>query len=565
LQNYSKETEEGAAVKRRAACGLWKLQMAGRRSPILAAGLSIVVVVFMLVLLAELYYLLCWRRRRLLLANPRVSQGMITPLPADHLDEDHLHVHAAARSSRLGQSAFIHPAAATICCNNLLDSRGVGYEQAELQQLVAEKLFPAAIVKLSTATTDDDTTTMKVSSQQAMSMCTTTHSSNLGLSFNLDMTTSSIQQLNTQLMALPRMLFTIKEEEDLETGILQSHAELPNKASAACNFKPPGITKSMQENSLQLTASNTIPTMTVVVSPPNTPFVSPPSSPLHNSPVAGSPSQQANNRQRPQLEVPICNSGFREGESAEIQLHHGDFLPSFDLEEQVPDSSYNFYHSLPPSETYHQQHEQEETYHSHHDVNRSSESAETGKQLQLNCSLTQALTDQEFKERFTVVMAAGNLADTLHSNDYFEEQNLVLPDAAVAVSSAMSQISSSHLLMQSFSPSLESFKTPLDSTPPLGFGVEIFSLDGNNGGCSPPPPPPPLLLLPPSKSLTFLYPSSPLVPIALSLSSPKSPSSNSSVSYYSSPTRSASLVNNMSSPRTSPVFSCTSSIELHSL
>jgi len=553
-------------VKRRAACGLWKLQMAGRRSPILAAGLSIVVVVFMLVLLAELYYLLCWRRRRLLLANPRVSQGMITPLPADHLDEDHLHVHAAARSSRLGQSAFIHPAAATICCNNLLDSRGVGYEQAELQQLVAEKLFPAAIVKLSTATTDDDTTTMKVSSQQAMSMCTTTHSSNLGLSFNLDMTTSSIQQLNTQLMALPRMLFTIKEEEDLETGILQSHAEPPNKASATCNFKPPGITKSMQENSLQLTASNTIPTMTVVVSPPNTPFVSPPSSPLHNSPVAGSPSQQANNRQRPQLEVPICNSGFREGESAEIQLHHGDFLPSFDLEEQVPDSSYNFYHSLPPSETYHQQHEQEETYHSHHDVNRSSESAETGKQLQLNCSLTQALTDQEFKERFTVVMAAGNLADTLHSNDCFEEQLLVLPDAAVAVSSAVSQISSTHLLMQSFSPSLESFKTPLDSTPPLGFGVEIFSLDGNNGGCSPPPPPPPLLLLPPpSKSLTFLYPSSPLVPIALSSSSPKSPSSNSSVSYYSSPTRSASLVNNMSSPRTSPVFSCTSSIELHSL
>ncbi|CAK9219097.1 unnamed protein product [Sphagnum troendelagicum] len=551
--------------------------MAGRRSPILAVGLSIVVVVFMLVLLAELYYLLCWRRRRLLLANPRVSQGMITPLPADHLDEDHLHVHAAARSSRLGQSAFIHPAAATICCNNLLDSRGVGYEQAELQQLVAEKLFPAAIVKLSTATTDDDTTTMKVSSQQAMSMCTTTHSSNLGLSFNLDMTTSSIQQLNTQLMALPRMLFTIKEEEDLETGILQSHAELPNKASAACNFKPPGITKSMQENSLQqpictmksienslqLTASNTIPTMTVVVSPPNTPFVSPPTSPLHNSPVAGSPSQQANNRQHPQLEVPICNSGFREGESAEIQLHHGDFLPSFDLEEQVPDSSYNFYHPLPPSETYHQHHAQEETYHSHHDVNRSSESAETGKQLQLNCSLTQALTDQEFKERFTVVMAAGNLADKLHSNDCFEEQLLVLPDAAVGVSSTLSQISSSHLLMQSFSPSLESFKTPLDSTPPLGFGVEIFSLDGNNGGCTPPPPPP--VLLPPSKSLTFLYPSSPLVPIALSSSSPKSPSSNSSVSYYSSPTRSASLVNNMSSPRTSPVFSCTSSIELHSL
>ncbi len=526
-------------------------------------------------LLAELYYLLCWRRRRLLPANPRVSQGMITPLPAEHLDEHHLHVHAAARSSRLGQTAFIHPAAATICCNNLLDSRGVGYEQAELQQLVAEKLFPAAIVKLSTATTDDDTTTMKVSSQQAMSMCTTTHSSNLGLSFNLDMTTTSIQQLNTQLMALPRMLFTIKEEEDLETGILQSHAELPNKASAACNFKPPGITKSMQENSLQqpictmksienslqLTASNTIPTMTVVVSAPNTPFVSPPSSPLHNSPVAGSPSQQANNHQRPQLEVPICNSGFREGGSAEIQLHHGDFLPSFDLEEQVPDSSYNFYHSLPPSETYHQHHEQEETYHSHHDVNRSSESAETGKQLQLNCSLTQALTDQEFRERFTVVMPAGNLADTLHSNDCFEEQLLVLPDAAVAVSSATSQISSSHLLMQSFSPSLESFKTPLDSTPPLGFGVEIFSLDGNNGGCSPPPPPP---LLPP-KSLTVLYPSSTLVPIALSSSSPKSPSSNSSVSYYSSPTRSASLVNNMSSPRTSPVFSCTSSFELHSL
>jgi hypothetical protein len=537
--------------------------MAGRRSPILAAGLSIVVVLFVLVLLAELYYLLCWRRRRLLLANPRVSQGMITPLPVDHLDEDHLHVHAAARSSRLGQTAFIHPAAATICCNNLLDSRA-GYEQAELQQLVAEKLFPAAIVKVSTATTDDDTTTMKVSSQQAMSMCTTTHSSNLGLSFNLDMTTTSIQQLNTQLMALPRMLFTIKEEEDLETGILQSHAELPNKASAACNFKPPGITKSMQENSLQLTASNTISTMTVVVSPPNTPFVSPPSSPLHNSPVAGSPSQQANNCQRPQLQVPICNSGFREGGSTEIQLHHGDFLPSFDLEEQVPDSSYNFYHSLPPSETYHQHHEQEDTYHSHHDVNRSSESAETGNQLQLNCSLTQALTDQEFRERFAVVMAAGNLADPLHSNDSFEEQLLVLPDAAIAVSSATSQISSSHLLMESFSPSLESFKTPLDSTPPLGFGVEIFSLDGNNGGCTPPPPPPPLLL-PPSKSFTFLYPSSPLVPIALSSSSPKSPSSNSSVSYYSSPTRSASLVNNTSSPRTSPVFSCTSSIELHSL
>ncbi|CAM6012613.1 unnamed protein product [Sphagnum balticum] len=264
--------------------------MAARSSTtILAAGLSIFVGASILVLLAELYYLLCWRRR-VLLANPRVSQEISSPTAVQLVVED-----AVVSCSSVTQTAT-----SPSNCSNNLDIMSVGYKQEDQLELVKKKLFPnllaatAAAVKVTTTHMD---TSLKSVSQVS------------SLSINPDMSQQQQHQLNTLMGGQPHVLFTIKEEEDLETGIMSDHHPKKKKSKWKAI-----ISKSMES----------VMTGTIVRAAPDhtsaAAFVTPPSppAPYHNTP-ATTCSLQVN---RWPLQILISNLGLRDKSSS--PWIHGD-------------------------------------------------------------------------------------------------------------------------------------------------------------------------------------------------------------------------------------------------
>jgi hypothetical protein len=262
--------------------------MAARSSTtILAAGLSIFVGASILVLLAELYYLLCWRRR-VLLANPRVSQGISSPTAVQLVVEDE------------SCSSVTQTATSPSNCSNNLDIISVGYKQEDQLELVKKKLFPnllaatAAAVKVTTTHMD---TSLKSVSQVS------------SLSINPDMSQHQQHQLNTLMGGQPHVLFTIKEEEDLETGIMSDHHPKKKKSKWKAI-----ISKSM-ESVMMGTIVRAAPDHTSAAA-----FVTAPSppAPYHNTP-ATTCSLQVN---RWPLQILISNLGLRDKSSS--PWIHGD-------------------------------------------------------------------------------------------------------------------------------------------------------------------------------------------------------------------------------------------------
>jgi len=261
--------------------------MAARSSTtILAAGLSIFVGASILVLLAELYYLLCWRRR-VLLANPRVSQEISSPTAVQLVVED-----AVVSCSSVTQTAT-----SPSNCSNNLDIISVGHKEEDQLELVKKKLFPnllaatAAAVKVTTTHMD---TSLKSVSQVS------------SLSINPDM--SQQHQLNTLMGGQPHVLFTIKEEEDLETGIMSDHHPKKKKSKWKAI-----ISKSM-ESVMMGTIVRAAPDHTSAAA-----FVTaPPPAPYHDTP-ATSCSLQVN---RWPLQILISNLGLRDKSSS--PWIHGD-------------------------------------------------------------------------------------------------------------------------------------------------------------------------------------------------------------------------------------------------
>ncbi len=224
----------------------------------------------------------------MLLANPRVSQGISSPTAVQLVVEDE------------SCSSVTQTATSPSNCSNNLDIISVGYKQEDQLELVKKKLFPnllaatAAAVKVTTTHMD---TSLKSVSQVS------------SLSINPDMSQHQQHQLNTLMGGQPHVLFTIKEEEDLETGIMSDHHPKKKKSKWKAI-----ISKSM-ESVMMGTIVRAAPDHTSAAA-----FVTAPSppAPYHNTP-ATTCSLQVN---RWPLQILISNLGLRDKSSS--PWIHGD-------------------------------------------------------------------------------------------------------------------------------------------------------------------------------------------------------------------------------------------------
>ncbi len=219
----------------------------------------------------------------MLLANPRVSQEISSPTAVQLVVED-----AVVSCSSVTQTAT-----SPSNCSNNLDIISVGHKQEDQLELVKKKLFPnllaatAAAVKVTTVHMD---TSLKSVSQVS------------SLSINPDMSQQQQHQLNTLMGGQPHVLFTIKEEEDLETGIVSDHHPKKKKSKWKAI-----ISKSM-ESVMMGTIVRAAPDHTSAAA-----FVTAP------SPPATSCSLQVN---RWPLQILISNLGLRDKSSS--PWIHGD-------------------------------------------------------------------------------------------------------------------------------------------------------------------------------------------------------------------------------------------------
>ncbi len=244
----------------------------------------------------------------MLLANPRVSQEISSPTAVQLVVED-----AVVSCSSVTQTAT-----SPSNCSNNLDIISVGYKQEDQLELVKKKLFPNLLAAAAAAAAVKVTTTHMDTSLKSVSQVSS-------LSINPDMSQQQQHQLNTLMGGQPHVLFTIKEEEDLEAGIMSDHH--PNNKKSKWKAI---ISKSM-ESVMMGTIVRAVPDHTSAAA-----FVTAPSppAPYHNTP-ATSCSLQVN---RWPLQILISNLGLRDKSSS--PWIHGD-VRSLDNNLEGPSISAN--------------------------------------------------------------------------------------------------------------------------------------------------------------------------------------------------------------------------------